>query len=61
MIWVLGIKPLIYLFIFIDRATLADPNDGEILIHYAKPERENHDDRASVNFECAAPASPQHR
>lgn len=38
---------------YFHRATQADPNDGEILIHYAKLEWESHHDRdrALVKFE----------
>nr|KYP60762.1 hypothetical protein KK1_023175 [Cajanus cajan] len=43
------------------RATLADPNDGEILMQYAKLVWENHHDkdRALVYFERAVEAAPQ--
>ncbi|XP_058745739.1 uncharacterized protein LOC131618559 [Vicia villosa] len=46
---------------YFHRATEADPNDGEILMHYAKLVWENHHDRdrASVYFERAAQTSPQ--
>lgn len=46
---------------YFHRATLADPNDGEILMLYAKLVWENHHDRdrAAVYFERAAKASPQ--
>ncbi|TKY51825.1 uroporphyrinogen-III synthase [Spatholobus suberectus] len=43
------------------RATLADPNDGEILMQYGKLVWENHldKDRALVYFERAVQAAPQ--
>lgn len=45
------------------RATLADPDDGEILMQYAKLVWEHHHDKdkASVYFERAAQAAPQDR
>ncbi|MCH91241.1 TPR domain protein, partial [Trifolium medium] len=46
---------------YFHRATQADPNDGEILMQYAKLVWENHHDRdrASVYFERAAQSAPQ--
>ncbi|KAG4997840.1 hypothetical protein JHK85_029279 [Glycine max] len=43
------------------RATMADPNEGEILMQYAKLVWENHHDkdRAMVYFERAVQAAPQ--
>lgn len=45
------------------RATLADPEDGEILMKHAKLEWELHhdQDKALINFERAIQASPQDR
>ena len=42
---------------------MADPNDGEILMQYAKLVWENHHDkdRAMVYFERAVQAAPQDR
>lgn len=46
---------------YFHRATMADPNDGEILVQYAKLVWENHHDKdtALVYFERAVQASPQ--
>lgn len=48
---------------YYSRATLADPEDGEILVQYAKFvwENLNDQDRALSYFERAAQAAPQDR
>lgn len=48
---------------YYSRATLADPEDGELLVQYAKFvwENLNDQDRALSYFERAAQAAPQDR